>query len=95
MSYVNLSIVALGTNLEEITIRDIYKIDENSKEIATVNYGVWTPNKGLRIVEPNVWIRRSNFKGHQLRYFSSIYQNKFFMAKLYKVVHLEKYLKFS
>ena len=48
-------------------IRDIYKIDQFSNIIETVSYGRWNRSHGISISEENIWIRRSNMKGHELR----------------------------
>ena len=48
-------------------IRDIYKIDQFSNNIEIVSYGRWNPAQGISISEENIWIRRSNMKGHELR----------------------------
>ena len=49
-------------------IRDIYKIDQFSDNIEIVAYGRWNRAHGISISEENIWIRRSNMKGHELRY---------------------------
>ena len=48
-------------------IYDIYKIDENSQEVETREFAEWNPLQGLKILEPNMWKRRSNMKGHHIR----------------------------
>ena len=62
-----ISIIALIANLDDITIRDVYKIDEKSNEVTVVKYGIWRPTTGLNVSEPSIWIRRANLNGHQLR----------------------------
>ena len=49
-------------------IYDIYKIDERSDVVETVKFGEWDPLLGLTIAEENIWKRRSDLKGHHLRY---------------------------
>ena len=49
-------------------IRDIYKINQFSDNIEIVAYGRWNRAHGILISEENIWIRRSNMKGHELRY---------------------------
>ena len=46
----------------------MYKIDEESDEVDTVKYGTWNNASGLLMIEKNIWKRRSNLKGHHLRY---------------------------
>ena len=48
-------------------IRDIYKIDQFSNNIEIVSYGRWNRAHGISISDENIWIRRSNMKGHELR----------------------------
>ena len=54
------------------TLYDVYKIDEESNVVETVKFAEWDPLNGLTIAEPNIWKRRSNLKGHHLRYTDSI-----------------------
>ena len=60
-----LSFLIIDGNFE---IRDIYKIDQFSNDIEIVAYGRWNRAHGISISEENIWIRRSNMKGHELRY---------------------------
>ena len=62
-----ISVLALIANPDDITIRDVYKIDEKSNNLTVVKYGIWKPTTGLNISEPSIWIRRANLNGHQLR----------------------------
>jgi hypothetical protein len=38
-----------------------------SEEILTVKYGTWNSFTGIDVFEANVWVRRSNFKGHNIQ----------------------------
>ena len=62
-----ISVIALNANSDDITIRDVYKIDEKSNKLTFVKYGIWKPTTGLNVSEPSIWIRRANLNGHQLR----------------------------
>ena len=50
-----------------ISIQDVYKMDKNSKSILTERYGTWDQKKGLKVFEPDIYKRRSNFNGFQLK----------------------------
>ena len=48
-------------------IYDIYKINENSKDVKMANYGHWNVSNGLKVIEKNIWKRRHNLMGHHIR----------------------------
>ena len=50
------------------SIYDVYKIDKNSDEVEIVEFGDWNTATGLTVAEENIWKRRSNLKGHHLKY---------------------------
>ena len=56
-----------GKEKGNLQIRDVYKISKDSEIILQEKYGVWTPFKGMKIFEPDILKRRSNFHGHQLK----------------------------
>ena len=53
----------------KLEIRDIYKVDEYAETVLMVDYGQWNPRTGLTILEENIWRRRSNLQGNNIRYF--------------------------
>ena len=54
--------------LPRFGIYDIYKIDEHSTNVITKEYGEWNPNDGILLVyEKNIWKRRSNLTGRNIR----------------------------
>ena len=48
-------------------ITDIYKLNEGFAETVRVRYGNWSSINGLIAYEPNIWKRRSNFRGYNFR----------------------------
>ena len=48
-------------------IYDIYKINENSRDVKMANYGHWNGTNGLKVIEKNIWKRRHNLMGHHIR----------------------------
>ena len=48
-------------------IQEVYKIDEDSETISTGTYGHWDSMKALKIYEPSILKRRSNFYGHEFK----------------------------
>ena len=52
---------------KSIAIHDIYKTETNSKRILKVPYGKWDSNSNLSVIEPDMWKRRSDLQGHNLR----------------------------
>ena len=50
------------------SIYDVYKINKNSREVEIVKFGDWNTATALTVAEENIWKRRSNLKGHHLRY---------------------------
>ena len=48
-------------------IHDIYKIDELSDVVMSVKYGEWNRNTGLTVHQPNIWRRRANFQGFNIK----------------------------
>ena len=52
----------------KFNIFDQYKLHEDSDKLMIEKYGKWDPNKGMTVHEKNVWKRRSNLKGHHIRY---------------------------
>ena len=60
-------IISLDIGISIININDIYKITSNEKEVRTVNYGRWVSGQGITAFKWNIWERRSDFKGHNLR----------------------------
>ena len=50
-----------------LSIRDIYKIDERLEMIYKEKYGQWDVKKGLKVYQPSIFRRRSNFHGHEFR----------------------------
>lgn len=69
---------AYVTGNDTYFIYDIYKIDETSDMVETVKFAEWNASLGLSIVEENIWKRRSDLKGHHLRYCDKIIiHNKF------------------
>ena len=55
-----------------MNIQEHYKIDEQAENIISLNYGQWDSWRGITIVEPNIWKRRSDLQGYNFRYFTSI-----------------------
>ena len=52
---------------KSIVIHDVYKTETNSKTILNVLYGKWDSNSNLSVIEPDIWKRRSDLHGHNLR----------------------------
>ena len=50
-----------------ISVQDIYKIDKDSQKIDYVEYGRWNHRDGMQVQKENIWMRRANMKGHQLK----------------------------
>ena len=50
-----------------MSIQDVYKTDEHSKMIHVEDYGQWEVKKGMKVFEPNIFKRRSNFHGHEFK----------------------------
>ena len=48
-------------------IYDVYKVHENSDDVKTAAYGYWERQTGLMIIQKNIWKRRHNLSGHQIR----------------------------
>ena len=48
----------------------MYKIDESESNVMSAKYGEWKSDVGLTVFQRNVWRRRANFKGHEIRYAS-------------------------
>ena len=46
----------------------MYKIDESESNVMSAKYGEWKSDVGLTVFQRNVWRRRANFKGHEIRY---------------------------
>ena len=63
-----LLLYSLGNYDGRFRIFDEYKIDEYSNFITSAKYGEWDPRAGLTVYEENIWKRRSNLKGHHIRY---------------------------
>ena len=57
----------IDNGLQVIKISDIYKLDEKMEETLKVEYGHWNSSQGLIAYEPNIWKRRSNMHGYNLR----------------------------
>ena len=49
-------------------IHDVYKIDQQAENIETVRYGKWKKKIGLTIYDRNIWKRRSDLKGYNIRF---------------------------
>ena len=45
----------------------MYKIEKSSRKVELVKYGNWNIDDGVSVQETNIWKRRSNLKGHQIR----------------------------
>ena len=49
-------------------IFDKYKLHVQTNQLMMAKYGEWEPNEGMTVYEENIWKRRSNLKGHHIRY---------------------------
>ena len=56
-------------------IHDMYKIDGLDNNVMTAKYGEWKSDVGLRVLQSNIWRRRADFKGRQIRCRRIIIQN--------------------
>ena len=50
-----------------MSIQDIYKIDKKSEILQSARYGQWDGWKGITILEPSIWKRRSSFHGQEFK----------------------------
>ena len=57
----------IDNGLQVFKISDIYKFDEKMEETMKVKYGHWNSSNGIITYEPNIWKRRSNMHGYNLR----------------------------
>ena len=57
----------LDGNDDSMLIQDVYKIDKNSRRIDYQEYGRWNPIDGMQVQMKNIWLRRANMKGYQLK----------------------------
>ena len=57
----------LESNDDDVSVQDIYKIDKDSQKIDNVEYGRWNRRDGMQVERENIWMRRANMKGHQLK----------------------------
>ena len=57
----------IAENSVRLEVYDVYKVNENSEDVKTATYGYWERQKGLMIIEKNIWRRRHNLLGHQIR----------------------------
>jgi hypothetical protein len=57
----------LGVSDGKFKIFDEYKLHEHADKLMIVEYGEWDPNEGMTVYEEDIWKRRSNLKGHQIR----------------------------
>ena len=57
----------IAENSPGFDIYDVYKVNENSEDVKTATYGYWERQTGLMIIEKNIWKRRHNLLGHQIR----------------------------
>ena len=73
-----------------MNIREHYKIDEQAENIISLNYGQWDSWRGITIVEPNIWKRRSDLQGYNFRYFTSI----LYLAAISFIKQNEIYIQF-
>ena len=53
--------------LGEFSIHDVYKIKESAGKAEIVEYGNWDIDNGISVKETNIWKRRSNLNGHQIK----------------------------
>ena len=49
------------------TIHEVYKINENSDNVEIHEYGKWSHQEGMSVVNTYIWKRRFDLKGHHLR----------------------------
>ena len=50
-----------------MSVQDVYKIDKDSQKLDNVEYGQWNRRDGMQVQKENIWMRRANMKGHQLK----------------------------
>ena len=67
VSMLSIFYLELGESTERIEINEIYKIEEESHKICHAAYGQWEPSNGLKLFEPSLTKRRSNFHNHRLK----------------------------
>ena len=62
-------LIYMSKNVERnISIQDVYKIDERGENIATAFYGHFDPANGiLNLTEPNLWKRRGNLQLYTIK----------------------------
>ena len=58
----------LENGTSSMNVREYYKIDEQSQNIITLNYGQWDSLKGITVAQPNIWKRRSDLQEYTFRY---------------------------
>ena len=53
---------------QTINIHEVYKIKSELTDILTTNYAEWDPISRITINQQDMWNRRSNFQGSNIRY---------------------------
>ena len=51
---------------KSIDIYDVYKITTMS-EVVLKMYGTWSQNKGIQVIDSDIWSRRGSLEGHHIR----------------------------
>ena len=88
-----------GESDSRFKIFDKYKLNAHTDDLMIEKYGEWDPNEGITVYEQNVWKRRSNMKGHHIRYSSLMYiqfvQSYILCTRssVFKSIHREEYNK--
>ena len=72
-----------------LNIRDIYKVDQYAETVLVVDYGQWDPATGVTILEENIWRRRSNLQGNNIRYFLVIMFRNFERLYIVTIIRYE------
>ena len=62
-----ISIFLENDNYESITVQDVYKTEINSNNILKAMYGEWNSESKFSIIEQDIWKRRADLQGHNLR----------------------------